>query len=231
MNEMRKTSEKEDLKGREMALSPGQMRAPMIPGGLPEMMGEIPEPAAQKPTLLLHSCCGPCSTAVIETLAGEFAITVFFYNPCITEEEEYIRRRETQKDFLRAYNEKHPEMDEIRFLEGPYQPEEFFRMAQGLEEEPEGGARCGLCFAQRLEKTAETAGAGGFDYFGTTLTVSPHKNYRVISRTGREIAARYGLSFLDRDFKKKDGFKRSVQLSESYGLYRQNYCGCRFSMR
>lgn len=185
----------------------------------------------QKPALLLHSCCGPCSTSVIESLAGEFAITVFFFNPCITDEEEYIRRRETQKQFLKAYNEAHPGRDPIRFLEGKYQPGAFLKLTEGLEEEPEGGARCQVCFRQRLEKTAETARMTGNDWFGTTLTVSPHKNYRRISEIGRRIAARYGVTFLDRDFKKKDGFKRSIELSKAYGLYRQNYCGCGFSKR
>lgn len=185
----------------------------------------------QKPGLLLHSCCGPCSTAVIERLAEEFEITVFFYNPCITDEEEYLLRRDNQKKFLQAFNEERAGKSRIRFLEGPYSPGAFLKMAEGLEEEPEGGLRCEQCFLQRLEKTAETAQMTGNDYFGTTLTVSPHKNYRKISEIGRRIALRYGLTFLDRDFKKKDGFRRSIELSKKYGLYRQDYCGCRFSKR
>ena len=185
----------------------------------------------QKPALLLHSCCGPCSTSVIETLAEEFAIPVFFYNPCITDEEEYIRRRQTQKQFLKAYNEGHPGKEPVRFLEGKYQPGAFLKLAEGLENEPEGGARCGVCFRQRLEKTAETAQMTGCDWFGTTLTVSPHKSYPRISEIGRQIALQYGLTFLDRDFMKKDGFKRSIELSKAYGLYRQDYCGCEFSRR
>lgn len=116
-------------------------------------------------------------------------------------------------------------------MEAEYRPTEFFNAVKGLEQEPEGGARCSVCFAQRLEKTAERASIGGFDYFGTTLTVSPHKNYKLISEIGRTIALRYGLSFLDRDFKKKDGFRRSIELSKKYQLYRQNYCGCEFSKR
>ncbi len=194
-----------------------------FPGG-----GSIGE-SEQKPGLLLHSCCGPCSTAVVERLAEEFEITVFFYNPCITDEEEYILRRENQKKFLKAFNEERAGKSRIRFLEGSYQPGAFRKMAEGLEGEPEGGRRCEKCFLQRLEKTAETAQMTGNDYFGTTLTVSPHKSYRKISEIGRSIALRYGLSFLDRDFKKKDGFKRSIELSKKYGLYRQNYCGCEFS--
>ena len=185
----------------------------------------------QKPGLLLHSCCGPCSTAVIERLAEEFEITVFFYNPCITDEEEYLLRRENQKKFLQEFNEERIEKNRIRFLEGAYHPGAFLKLVKGHEQDPEGGERCSLCFAQRLEKTAETAQMTGCDYFGTTLTVSPHKNYRRISEIGQSIALRYGLTFLDRDFKKKDGFKRSIELSRRYGLYRQDYCGCEFSKR
>lgn len=184
-----------------------------------------------KPSLLLHSCCGPCSTSVTERLVDEFDVTVFFYNPCITDEDEYRRRKEAQISFIKKFNEE--KMGDVRltFREGEYRPTEFFKAVKGLEREPEGGARCSVCFAQRLEKTAETASLEGYDYFGTTLTVSPHKNYKVISEIGRSIALRYGLSFLDRDFKKKDGFKRSIQLSEKYQLYRQNYCGCKYSNR
>ena len=119
----------------------------------------------------------------------------------------------------------------IYFKEGPYRPKEFFRLTQGIEEEPEGGSRCRVCFRQRLEKTAEEARLSGYDYFGTTLTVSPHKSFSVISEIGRAIALKYSLSFLDMDFKKKDGFKRSIELSAKYGLYRQNYCGCQYSKR
>ena len=185
----------------------------------------------QRPALLLHSCCGPCSTAVIELLADEFEITVFYYNPCITDEEEYLLRRENQKKFLQEFNEERIEKNRIRFLEGAYHPGAFLKLVKGHEQDPEGGERCSLCFAQRLEKTAETAQMTGCDYFGTTLTVSPHKNYRRISEIGQSIALRYGLTFLDRDFKKKDGFKRSIELSRRYGLYRQDYCGCEFSKR
>ena len=201
------------------------IREEMSPAG-----GGIEE-VVRKPELLLHSCCGPCSTSVIDQLAGEYVITVFFYNPCITDEDEYIRRRSAQKEFIQKYNEKHPEADRIRFLEGKYQPAHFFRLTEGLEEEPEGGARCEVCFRQRLEKTAEMASLHAFDYFTTTLNVSPYKDRNMISEIGREIGSRYGLSFLDRDFRKKDGYRRSVQMSKEYGLYRQNYCGCEFSKR
>lgn len=201
----------------------GEQIKPLPAGSLTESL--------QRPALLLHSCCGPCSTAVIERLADEFEITVFYYNPCITDEEEYLLRRENQKKFLKEFNEERIEKNRIRFLEGAYHPGAFLKLVKGHEQDPEGGERCSLCFAQRLEKTAETAQMTGCDYFGTTLTVSPHKNYRRISEIGQSIALRYGLTFLDRDFKKKDGFKRSIELSRRYGLYRQDYCGCEFSKR
>lgn len=185
----------------------------------------------RKPSLLLHSCCGPCSTAVVERLAAEFDITVFFYNPCITDEEEYRRRRDAQIRFIKEYNEENTGSIKIGLKEDDYRPGEFLKLTAGLEDEPEGGARCSVCFTQRIEKTAEIASLCGYDYFGTTLTVSPHKNYKVISQIGRQLALRYGLSFLDRDFKKKDGFRRSIELSKKYGLYRQNYCGCMYSKR
>lgn len=185
----------------------------------------------EKPSLLLHSCCGPCSTSVIEQLCSEYHITVFFYNPCITGEEEYRRRKETQLSFIRDHNENLSAEERIDFREGPYDPKNFYRMTEGLEEEPEGGKRCKVCFEQRLEKTAETAKLLGYDYFTTTLTVSPHKNYALISSIGKQLAAKYKLSFLDRDFKKKAGFQRSLELSKQYGLYRQNYCGCQYSKR
>lgn len=185
----------------------------------------------KKASLLLHSCCGPCSTAVVERLADEFDVTVFFYNPCITDEEEYQRRRSAQIQFIEKFNEENMGRCRISFKEGDYRPGSFIEMVKGHEEDPEGGARCRLCFAQRLEKTAETARMTGHDIFGTTLTVSPHKNYGVISETGRRLALKYGVSYLDRDFKKKNGFARSVELSKKYGLYRQDYCGCVYSKR
>ncbi len=184
-----------------------------------------------KPKLLLHSCCGPCSTAVVERLTDEFDVTVFFYNPCITDEAEYQLRLKAQLEFICKFNQENTGSIKVYFKEGSYRPTEFFNSVKGLEDEPEGGARCRVCFRQRLEKTAETAGLSGYDYFATTLTVSPHKNYKLISEIGRELALRYGLTFVDRDFKKKDGFKRSIELSKKYDLYRQNYCGCEYSKK
>lgn len=179
-------------------------------------------------TLLLHSCCGPCSTAVIERLSGEFDITVFYYNPNITDEPEYEHRKEEQKKFLQKYNE-NTEGNKVKFVEGDYEVEDFYKAARGFEAEKEGGARCTKCFALRLEKTALTAKKLGMDVFATTLTVSPHKNYKLISELGNKISIEYGVDFLDMDFKKKAGYQRSVDISKEYGLYRQNYCGCEFS--
>lgn len=200
-----------------------------------ERAGIVPENSPDKKherlSLLLHSCCGPCSTSVIERLAGEFNITVFFYNPCITDEAEYKRRRDSQIKFIEMFNQERMDLPDISFMEGPYEPGEFLELTKGHEEDPEGGARCAICFRQRLEKAAQNATFAGCDLFGTTLTVSPHKNYEIISGIGKELAGKYGLSFLDRDFKKQDGFKRSIELSKKYELYRQNYCGCKYSAR
>ena len=179
-----------------------------------------------RPRLLLHACCGPCSSAVLEQLCQYFDITVLYYTPNTWPAEEYYRRGEELKKFVA---EAHPLG--VTVVEDTYDPQEFYTAVQGLEAEPEGGKRCLQCFWQRLEKTAETCALAGYDYFGTTLTVSPHKNYEIISRIGRKLAVRYSVSFVDQDFKKKDGFKRSIELSKAYGLYRQNYCGCQYSKR
>ncbi len=193
------------------------------------LFDDIKDRVKEKPKLLLHSCCGPCSTAVIERLMGSYDVTIFFYNPNITEKEEYEKRKAAQLEFLEAYNQKVEEEDKVTFVEGEFFPDEFFRMVKGLEEEPEGGKRCTECFRLRLERTAAEAKLNGYELFGTTLTVSPHKNYLLISKIGKDFALNYGLSFLDMDFKKKAGYQRSVELSKEYGLYRQNYCGCCFS--
>lgn len=212
-----------------------QVKAPEIDSLIRNKPGLMPgdplDKRVEKPALMLHSCCGPCSSSVIERLAGEFDIVVFFYNPCITDEDEYRKRRESQIRLVEQFNRNRMDITEIRFQEGPYEPGAFLETVSGYEEEQEGGLRCSLCFRQRLDKTAQAAMLCGCDYFGTTLTVSPHKNFEIISGIGREIASRYGLSFLDRDFKKQDGFKRSIELSRKYGLYRQNYCGCLYSKR
>ncbi len=186
-----------------------------------------------KPALLLHSCCGPCSTAVIERLLGRYELTVFFYNPNITDEDEYRRRLEAQRTVI---NKNLEQGNSVRLIEGEYDPGVFFEYVKGLENEPENGERCTKCFELRMKRTAAEGLRLGYGVFATTLSVSPHKNTERINAAGYAIEAEpeykdSGLVFLDESFKKKDGFKRSIELSKEYGLYRQNYCGCDFSRR
>lgn len=192
---------------------------------------ESEEGYQEREPILLHSCCGPCSSACIERLLPDYRVTVFYYNPCITDREEYERRKRNQISLIDQMNIGRETESAIRYVEGNYCPEEYLEMVSGYEKEPEGGARCTLCFRQRLAGTASYAAAHGFELFTTTLTVSPHKNYPLISSIGKEEAERAGIRFLDIDFKKKDGFHRSVILSKKYGLYRQKFCGCDFSRR
>ena len=178
----------------------------------------------EKKKLLLHSCCAPCSTAVLEKVTPYFDVTVFFFNPNITESEEYYLRLNEQKRFLKeAYGEV------VALIEGRYFSREFFYMVEGYEKEPEGGARCTLCFENRLLETAKTAKDGGFDYFATTLTVSPHKNAELINGIGERLAKEIGVNWLFADFKKEEGYKRSIEISKEYEIYRQRYCGCLYS--
>jgi predicted adenine nucleotide alpha hydrolase (AANH) superfamily ATPase len=172
-----------------------------------------------RPRLLLHSCCGPCSSAVIERLAEHFELTVYYHNPNIYPESEYRRRAEEQARLLERLG--------VPMVEAEYDPAEFEKI--GMGDEPEGGARCKACYALRLEKTAQYAKQKGFAWFCSTLSVSPHKNAVWLNELGQAIAHEYGLSWLPNDFKKKNGFLRSLQLSEEYGLYRQSWCGCRWS--
>ncbi|MDO4552072.1 MAG: epoxyqueuosine reductase QueH [Bacillota bacterium] len=188
-----------------------------------------------RPALLLHSCCGPCSTAVVERLAEDYRITLFFYNPNITEAGEYRKRFSAQEQFVKAWRaggrapgDRESE-SELELLEGPWEPEAFYEAVRGLEEEPEGGRRCYECFRLRLGETARKAAAGGYHCFGTTLSVSPHKDWAALCAIGRELEKETGVVFLAEDFKKKAGYQRSVQLSREYGLYRQSFCGCQFS--
>ena len=183
----------------------------------------------EKRRIRLHSCCGPCSTACIERLLPDYKVTIFYYNPNITDRDEYEKRKANQIKFIEAFNEDVPEEDKVIFIEGEYLPEDFFDVAKGLEDCPEGGERCTECFKLRLDRTAKAATVMGYPIFGTTLTVSPHKNYQLISAIGTQLAEIYELEFLDMDFKKKAGFQRSIELSKKYELYRQNYCGCEFS--
>lgn len=183
----------------------------------------------EKPKLLLHSCCGPCSTSVIERLIRDYKITVYFYNPNISDKNEYIKRRDTQLKFIESYNQNIDQIDTISFIEGPYDPENFYEISLGLEAEREGGRRCTECFRLRIEKTAETAKMTGNDYFATTLTVSPHKNFLLINKIGLDLGLKYGLTYLSEDFKKKAGYQRSIEISKEFGLYRQQFCGCEYS--
>ena len=177
------------------------------------------------PKLLLHSCCAPCSSYVLEYLSQYFSITVFFYNPNLHPEQEYQKRLNEQKRFIEQF----PVKNKVNFIESIYEPNLFFQEVKGLEQQKEGGSRCLKCFYLRLEKTAQKAQELKIPYFTTTLTISPHKNAKAINQIGNEIAKKYQLSYLFSDFKKRNGFKRSIVLSNQYHLYRQDYCGCIFS--
>ncbi|MBO5291906.1 MAG: epoxyqueuosine reductase QueH [Lachnospiraceae bacterium] len=193
-----------------------------------EKIGDGPDETEKAPTLFLHSCCAPCSSYVLEYLHVYFRITVFYYNPNITEQEEYRKRADEQKRFIEQLNAR-GEGYPIQVQEGAYEPERFLTMAKGLEQCPEGGERCFGCYALRLSETAKMAVKNGADYFTTTLTISPLKNAAKLNEIGMQLAGQYGIKWLPSDFKKKNGYKRSVELSAEYGLYRQNYCGCCFS--
>ena len=183
------------------------------------------EASGEFPKLLLHACCAPCSSWCLEYLNPHFDITVFYYNPNIDNEEEYRKRVLEEQRLIGEM----PFLRPVRFLEGVYEPEEYHRLTKGHEADPEGGERCGICFSQRLERTAETAARLGYDYFTTTLTISPLKDAERLNAIGEEAGRAWGVEFLPSDFKKKNGYLRSTQLSAEYGLYRQNYCGCSFS--
>jgi len=177
------------------------------------------------PTLLLHSCCAPCSSYVIEYLSQYFHVTVFYYNPNISELEEYKKRVKEQKRLISEFPAKY----NVDFLEGTYDNENYNKMILGLEDCKEGGERCFICYDMRLRETAKVAKAGGFDYFTTTLSISPLKNSAKLNEIGHNFGIEYGIEYLLSDFKKKEGYKRSIELSKEYDLYRQNYCGCIFS--
>ena len=183
---------------------------------------------ASPPTLFLHSCCAPCSSDVLEYLCKYFQITVFYFNPNISESGEYRKRVEEQKRLIEAYNAEEKGYP-ISVVEGDYEPGRFFEMSRGLERCPEGGERCFKCFDLRLRETAVQAKELGFDYFATTLTISPLKNAQKLNEIGQSLAQEYGVPWLPSDFKKKNGYKRSIELSAEYDLYRQDYCGCAFS--
>ena len=177
------------------------------------------------PSLLLHSCCAPCSSYVLEYLCEHFRIYDFFYNPNITNEEEYFLRKEEMIRFIQDF----PKAKDVMFLDVPYDPSRYLELTKGYEKCKEGGDRCSICFAMRLEESAKKAKELGCDYFATTLTISPLKNTDKINEIGRMLGDKYGVIYLPSDFKKKNGYKRSVELSSEYNLYRQQYCGCEFS--
>ena len=181
----------------------------------------------KKKTLLLHACCAPCSSYVLEYLSKYFDITLFFYNPNIYPEEEFRFR----EDELRRLIGEMPLPSGVNIISGRYDPSEFFDIARGYEELSEGDERCRRCYALRLEESARAAKEGSFDYFCTTLSISPYKNAEWLNSIGKEMSEKYGVGYLFSDFKKKNGYKRSCQLSEQYSLYRQDYCGCVFSKR
>lgn len=181
----------------------------------------------KRPSLLLHICCAPCSSYVLEYLAEFFDITVFFYNPNITSSEEYDYRINEALRLLREM----PLNSDVRFIQGRYEPQEFYAVAKGLETAPEGGERCFRCYELRLRETAEYARLNNFDYFTTSLSISPYKNAEKLNSIGSALAEEYGVKYLFSDFKKKNGYKRSIELSAEYSLYRQDFCGCIYSQQ
>lgn len=179
------------------------------------------------PSLLLHSCCAPCSSYVLEYLSNYFYITVFYYNPNIYPESEYTKRILEQQTLIGKMKGKYP----VSFIAGNYDKDRFYEMAKGLEDVKEGGARCLKCYELRLREAARIAEEGGFEYFTTTLSISPLKNAARLNEIGARLEKEYQVRYLPSDFKKKNGYKRSIELSKEFGLYRQDYCGCEFSIR
>ena len=189
------------------------------------IMEDIIKNMQGKPKLLLHACCGVCSSSVIEKLYPFFEITILYYNPNIYPKEEYIKRLNTQKEIIDKMN------INIKLLEIGYLNEEFENIARDLEDEKEGGTRCTKCFYLRLEKTAKIAKNLNYDYFTTTLSVSPYKDSQKLNKIGEVLEKEYNVKYLYSDFKKKEGYKRSNELAKIYNLYRQHYCGCKYSLK
>ena len=177
--------------------------------------------------LLLHACCAPCSSAVLEKLANFFDITIYYYNPNISDQKEYNKRINELKRFISKFNTKY----QVKLIEGKYEPEKFNEMAKGMEHLPEKGKRCYYCYEMRIKDTAKVAEELNFPYFTTTLSLSPHKNANWINEIGKKQEDNYKTTFLYSDFKKEEGYKRSIELSKEYDLYRQDYCGCIYSKR
>lgn len=185
---------------------------------------EIISKLEYKPKLLLHSCCGPCSSYVITYLQDYFDITILYYNPNIEPDREYEKRKNEQIKLIKKLN-----IPSLSMLDVEYENDVYRDYVKGHEQETEGGSRCHLCYELRLKKTAELAQIHNFEYFGTTLTVSPYKNASLLNKIGEELSSKYNIKWLYSDFKKKDGYKKSIELSKEYDLYRQDYCGCLFS--
>ena len=178
------------------------------------------------PTLLIHSCCGPCSSYVLEYLSKYFSITILYFNPNIYPKSEYIKRLGEQKRVI----EEIPFNNPVKLIEGEYDYDIYLDYIKGLEKEIEGGNRCFKCYRLRLEEAARYAKEKGYDYFTTTLSISPYKNAKILNEIGEELEEKYQVKYLYADFKKREGYKRSLELSKKYNLYRQHYCGCRFSL-
>lgn len=190
-----------------------------------KLMEEQMSSTKEGSTLLLHACCAPCSSACLERLSNFFKITIIYYNPNITEEKEYLKRLEELKNFIQKIKVKYP----INIIDTRYNPKEFFEISKGLEKEKERGKRCYKCYELRLEETAKVAKENNFDFFATTLTLSPYKKTDWLNEIGENLSNKYQTSYLYSDFKKKKGYKRSIELSKEYNLYRQDYCGCIYS--
>lgn len=191
---------------------------------LDKMLAKLEE-SGTVPKLMLHSCCAPCSSYVIEYMSSYFDLTVFYYNPNISPRDEYDLRAKEQRRLIRAMDTKYP----VKLVVGDYDAKKFFTEVKGLEQEPECGARCLVCYEMRLQKTGEMAKESGSDYFATTLTISPMKKSQVLNDIGYKIAKELDIEYMGTDFKKKGGNKRSTELSKEHDLYRQNFCGCIFS--
>lgn len=191
------------------------------------MDNQIKNIGEKVPKLLLHACCAPCSSACIERLSNNFRITIFYYNPNISDEIEYQKRLDELHRFVSRFKTKY----EVDIIDGRYNPNEFFEISEGLEKEPERGSRCYKCYLLRMEETAKLAEKENYDFFATTLSLSPYKNSNWINQIGEKLDKEYNTTYLYSDFKKRNGYKRSIELSKEYNLYRQDYCGCIYSKR
>lgn len=192
-----------------------------------EKLDEIINNLDYIPNLLLHSCCAPCSSYCIEYLTNYFNITIYYYNPNISPKEEYEKRKQEEIKFINEFKAK----NKLNIIDCDYNYDDFLNVISGLEKEPEGGSRCSKCYLLRMEETAKKGEKLKYDYFATTLTVSPYKNSKKINEIGFLLEEKYNIKYLPSDFKKKNGYKRSIELSKEYNLYRQNYCGCIFSKK